>query len=1101
MRQSEPGSALGTSSLRPDTARTRPGVPGEEMSTASIKSGVIGFPQGASNSALENDHPSQQGLGGSQVLGGGTTGSSRGEPGIDGPIDDGKGRFGAPQSSRLMRDDNYGATHIPEMPETTAHSGADRAFPLAGGVTHNRPTEKNITSEREPGTKEKEVGVLDGHGKEALAGAAAAATPSYGQSHTNNERDVGKQTHHPEALAAATAAAANTHSPSARGLEPAQGDGRHIAFRGSPQDTSEQSTRPAPVTNVSDTREPRMHIPGEFPSPTPVNQSSAPSYFQSKDAPVTSSGDQHELRHTGTLEHPQTRSADESENSEHHYGRNAAIAGGLGAAGAGAYAAGRHGQDDPTQTGDNIFPTEASPYSSKQVDPRVDNRPAPSYDQQKYDPTTSTKHQGRDAVLTGGGLPTTSQAQPSTHAATQPSTQSTAHPIEEKSEHHYGRDAALVGAGAGAATTAGMYANQRANEPDSGPAKSTIGPHKTDTANVVDPRVQPDPALQKHHHAGPTSDDPAPSTVGPHKSNAANILDPRVLPDPQKQKAHPKEEHHYGRDAAVAGGTGAAGYGAYEATKSYGDHPATQPTASLNDQRYDPSAPGAHNPSLGTSQRTSDQDQKTEHHYGRNAATVGGLGAAGAGTYAATRGNDSTLPTSTAEQHNNPFPATHQLAVAQQHYNSTPATQPTTVSPQQYPTQASQQPQDSQHHYGRDAAVVGGLGAAGAGAYAATRGDDRTQQPLAQQHTPHQPTQQSGVGQQQYPSGQSPQVPSGQASQHPQTTSATQQPQHHYGRDAAVAGGLGAAGAGTYAATRGDDRTQQSGLSQQQYPTQGSSQPPLSSVNQQQQRHDPTQDPNSQHQKRDAAAVGAAGAAAGAGGAYAHSQRDAEKERKAAEKAQEHELKEQQKAFEKKQKEHDKAQHKADEKAAHDKQKELDHQHAKDQKHHDKLVATEEHKRQKELEKEQHAREKELEKEQLAREKEVEKAHPTEEEGEKKKHGLFGFLHRDKDKRKSTDENDRRLSGDSPRHSKEYAGAGAAAGVGGAAAYEGLHESDSDGRKNRNKLHKEPPPGHPAREAWEQQQHQERSPITGKREHIGTDGPIGDKDRISHGDQ
>jgi hypothetical protein len=1073
VRQNEPSSALGTSSLRPDAARSRPGVQGEEMSTASIKSGIIGFPQGTSQLAQENDHPAQQTLGGSQILGGGSTAGSRGASGIDNPIDDGKGPFGT--------------TNTSELGDSSGYTGTDRAFPLAGGVTQNRSTEKNITREREPGTKEKEVGVHDGQGKEALAGAAAAATSSYSPPHSETERNVGSgsQNYHPDALAAATAAAANTHSVSAHDQE---GE-RHIAFRGSPEANSSQYTRPAPISNVSDSREPRLHIPGEFPSPTPVGQSSAPSYFQSKETPTTSSGDQHELRHTGTLDHPQTRSADEPERSEHHYGRDAAIAGGLGAAGAGAYAAGRHGQDEPAQTGDNIFPTEASPYSSKQVDPRVDNRPAPSYDQQKFDPTTSTKHQGRDAVLTGGAPTTTTQAHPTSESTTQHAAQ----PTEEKSKHHYGRDAALVGTGAGAATTAGLYASQRANEPDSGPAKSTIGPHQTDIANILDPKVQPDPALQKHHHAAPTVDDPAPSTVGPHKSDAANILDPRVHPDPQKQKAHPKDEHHYGRDAAVAGGTGAAGYGAYDAAKSYGEHPATQPTASLNDQRYDPSAPGAHNPSLGSSQRTQDHDQKPEHHYGRDAAVVGGLGAAGAGTYAVTRDNTSTQRASTAGQYNNPLPPTHQLAVAQQHYDSTP------VAQQQYPPQANQKPEDSQHHYGRDAAVVGGLGAAGAGAYAATRRDDRTQQPAAQQHTPYQPTQQSTVGGQQYPSGQT--------TQYPQTTPATQQPQHHYGRDAAVVGGLGAAGAGTYATTRGNDHTQQPGMSQQQYPAQASSQPPLSSTNQhqQQQRYDPAQDPNTQHQKRDAAVLGAAGAAAGAGGAYAYSQHDAEKERKAAEKAQEHQLKEQQKEFEKKQKEQEKAHKKAEEKAAHDKQKELDHQHAKDQKHHDKLVAAEEHKRQKEMEKEhhdklvaaeEHKRQKEMEKEQHERE----KAHPDEEGEEKKKHKLFGFLHRDKDKRRSIDETDRRASGDSPRRSKEYAGAGAAAGVGGAAAYEGLHESDSD-RKSRNKLHKEPPPGHPAREALEHQQHQEhqRSPITGKREHIGTDGPIGDKDRISGG--
>lgn len=58
----------------------------------------------------------------------------------------------------------------------------DRSFPLAGGVTSRHPdeytssTQHPTTSAREPGTKEKEAGLGDGHGREGLAGAGAAAT-------------------------------------------------------------------------------------------------------------------------------------------------------------------------------------------------------------------------------------------------------------------------------------------------------------------------------------------------------------------------------------------------------------------------------------------------------------------------------------------------------------------------------------------------------------------------------------------------------------------------------------------------------------------------------------------------------------------------------------------------------------------------------------------------------------------------------------------------------------------------------------------------------------------------------------------------------------
>jgi hypothetical protein len=103
----------------------------------------------------------------------------------------------------------------------------DRSFPLAGGVapkhdssvrhpTEHHSTEHHttstlplaqqassshhpVTSAREPGTKEKEVGVRDGHGREGLAGAAAAAAAvgvaaPLSQSHERGAHDQGLET-------------------------------------------------------------------------------------------------------------------------------------------------------------------------------------------------------------------------------------------------------------------------------------------------------------------------------------------------------------------------------------------------------------------------------------------------------------------------------------------------------------------------------------------------------------------------------------------------------------------------------------------------------------------------------------------------------------------------------------------------------------------------------------------------------------------------------------------------------------------------------------------------------------------------------------------
>jgi hypothetical protein len=104
----------------------------------------------------------------------------------------------------------------------------DRSFPLAGGIapkhdtlaghtsTTQQPTEHHtsstltptqhtssthhpITSEREPGTKEREIGARDSHGREGLAGAAAAATAigvaaPLSQSHQRGVQEQGLET-------------------------------------------------------------------------------------------------------------------------------------------------------------------------------------------------------------------------------------------------------------------------------------------------------------------------------------------------------------------------------------------------------------------------------------------------------------------------------------------------------------------------------------------------------------------------------------------------------------------------------------------------------------------------------------------------------------------------------------------------------------------------------------------------------------------------------------------------------------------------------------------------------------------------------------------
>lgn len=106
-----------------------------------------------------------------------------------------------------------------------------------------------------------------------------------------------------------------------------------------------------------------------------------------------------------------------------------------------------------------------------------------------------------------------------------------------------------------------------------------------------------------------------------------------------------------------------------------------------------------------------------------------------------------------------------------------------------------------------------------------------------------------------------------------------------------------------------------------------------------------------------------------------------------------------------------------------------------------------------------------------------------EETEEKKKHRLLGFLHRDKSKKErssvSPESSPRHSKDYSPRHSKDYS-----------------DDVDSPRWKGKHRLHKDPPKGHPAREAMEQS-HESDPYAVGKRQHMGIDGPIGDPNSIS----
>ncbi|KAJ8105074.1 hypothetical protein OPT61_g10399 [Boeremia exigua] len=692
-------------------------------------------------------------------------------------------------------------TQQPYDSSRTADTG--RSFPLAGGVTsahdHSSTTSGLNTSEREPDTKEREIAGGNLHGREGLAGAAAAAATTAAATHggrsdrsdpqvgtwSDRNRSPTGHTHltssvrehniHPDALHAAGARPLNDSD------EPGHGpphETPHIntgtlldyekAYGSDPHTHHTGLLDYRPHAHRTGTN---PHIPGEFPDPTPDNERSGPILGGTGTASATTAGPSttHDLRHTGSLEDPTPRSA---EHSDHHTGRNTAIAGGLGAAG---LAAAAHHKGETSASGTGNLYDEKNPYSSKALDPRVTGGESRLSEQRVASQPLATssgpvplaqseerQHQyGRDAAIGGAALgtgvlagsalsgnrqhdsslqdssslPTTQHASGTTNPSTVGTT-STSHQLpssatgtsgaypptgshsEPQSQHHYGRDAGLAGAGA---ATAGGLAYAASRDQPSGqrtvgptaedPASKTIGPHKSNIANVLDPRVQPDPAKQKDH-----------TTTGPHQSDTLNRADPKV-----DDKAG---QHHYGRDAAIAGGAGAAGYGAYEAAKAYGDHRSTQPGASMQDQRYDPTATGASAPNpVGAPGHHGTTTSQTQQPYttpagsqppqaykapeidnndlgprdnsSRNAALGAGAGLAGA-----------TAVGYGLSQHGNKGQQASAPGTSTQ--PGTSLHQPTsTAQGQQYP----QSTEPSQSHTGRDAALAGGVGAAaGAGA-------------------------------------------------------------------------------------------------------------------------------------------------------------------------------------------------------------------------------------------------------------------------------------------------------------------------------------------------------------------------------------------------
>ncbi|KAG9703418.1 hypothetical protein KCU86_g6271, partial [Aureobasidium melanogenum] len=543
------------------------------------------------------------------------------------------------------------------------------------------------------------------------------------------------------------------------------------------------------------------------------SQRSQPNAYNSSSAVVSPSTTE---RSFPLSSHPTTATNSRgvpSETSTAHHGRDAAlIGGGLGAAGLAAHEAGSHRPSHEIEGYDDqrFDPSAASGDKPTRIPNLMYGNSNKSGQGVNPTETASGTGYGREALpghgvrpgetasgLGAGALAGTYES-PEHHAGGVPRQGVSA--AETASGQQYGREP-LSGHGVNAGETAsgqpygGVAGSQVQNYNRSGPtetdpASKTVGPHKSNLMNIIDPRVQPEPEKMKDR-----------TTAGPHQSDMMNRADPRVDSDLSKQS-----EHHYGRDAAVAGGLGATGAGAYEYGKHHNQNaesigtsafdPRSTNTTNLVDPNHDPileqqrverqraydnalsggagaGGAGAYDQStLGTSpfaSRSANTDpalaqQQSGHHYGRDAALAGGAAGIGAGAYEHGRhqggSSDAALGTST--------------------FDPRSTNTGNVVDPSTDPTLAQQQ---QGHHYGRDAALVGGAGAAGAGAYEYSK-HHGTGNNLGTSTV--DPTS----------TGRAPVVDPN----HDPILAREREERQHFARDAAVAGGAGAAGYGAYEA-------------------------------------------------------------------------------------------------------------------------------------------------------------------------------------------------------------------------------------------------------------------------------------------------------------
>ncbi|KAL9605581.1 MAG: hypothetical protein Q9179_001239 [Wetmoreana sp. 5 TL-2023] len=586
---------------------------------------------------------------------------------------------------------------------------------------------------------------------------------------------------------------------------------------------------------------------------------------------------------------------------------------------------------------------------------------------------------------------------------------------------------------------------------------TTAGPHTSDIANKADPRVDSD-------HDGPRGI----GTTGGYGSGSGATVG----------SAHQGDLSHSGvggtSGAAIDAMTGESlprGYGEESWTHNHlehgheyvGDPCGNEPPApgaphftsgphSLDTaNRLDPHVSGG---GIGASGSTTTESttHAGHHHPGRDAAVSAGLGATGAGVYEASRGTPSSSTahqgTTTTGPHSSDLMNKMDPRVDSDRSKELgTTTAPGTIGATTGTTSTTERTTGRDHHHGRDAALAGaGAGVGGAAQY---EGDKHRGQGIPEgtsgsgYSNPYPP---SSTG----PASTSTGVGSGLLSSTSGSTATADatlsSKDHHHGRDAGLAGaGIGAGAGGAYEADKrlGGSHDATTGTSQQLlagapgttyakdtgatgagtrgFPGTSHQSSTTSGLHTQPATGDDDRDRTQGHHPGRNAAIGAGAGAAAVAGGEELSRRNLEKEREAAHKQ---ELK--------------------DQKAAHK-------QELKEEKHH-----------QHELDKEKKAHEKAMAKEEAKHHKEEAKHHKHEakhdkeepHEEKKKHHGLFGFLHRDKPDDELKEDELRRKEAEEGSH---VPGVGTTAGT--AAGLSEMEKHQLAKEQDRNRLHKDPPPG------------------------------------------